>query len=142
MYKQIYKTMNTENIKKMLQDQLSKPMINKRRELSAQETILHNITNSKLPFYRKYTRNMVNSSGQQTKIISQVYKIHIRDGRLEVDRIKILDHRVEFDTNNHSIAIDSSFEDATIDDWKMALDKLLSYISRNYKERYKNIIFG
>lgn len=130
--------MTDKQIKDMIYNQLSKPIVRDQNEIEKRNSILHDLVHGDLPAYRKYSVTAFGNS-EKTKIMKHVYRIHIHKGRLEVDRIKINDHNIEFETDFHGFILDSSHEEATHEDWKVALDKLIDYITPS---RNKHIPFG
>ena len=78
-----------------------------------------------LPVYRKWGWKSSISPDQ----LRMIFRIDIIQGRLEVDRIKFEDNgRVEFDTQNHSIILDSDFTNATTYEWQTGVHKLMKYL--------------
>ena len=118
--------MTNNKIKEMLYEQLSKPIKRDQSEIEKRNSILHDLVHGYLPAYRKYSVTVYTPN--KHKILKHVYRIHVNKGRLEVDRIKINNHNVEFETDFHGFILDSSHENATIDEWNIALNKLLDYI--------------
>ena len=80
--------MTDKQIKDMIYDQLSKPIVRDQNEIEKRNSILHDLVHGDLPAYRKYS---VTNFLDKTKVLKHVYRIHIHKGRLEVDRIKIKD---------------------------------------------------
>lgn len=120
--------MNHEDKMKLLEEHLKSPII-KRKQISENKLfILDGIMAGDLPVYRKYVwQSMINPD-----TLRWLFKIDVIQGRLEVDRIKFEENgRVEFDTGNHAIVLDSDYEEATEDEWRNGTHKLIKYIRGN-----------
>tara|TARA_R110001583_G_scaffold90431_1_gene232284 strand:+ start:291 stop:668 length:378 start_codon:yes stop_codon:yes gene_type:complete len=124
--------MNNQEIKEMLAKQLGSRLISKKKEIDKEMSILDGIVHSDLPVYRKWevsSNNRYIGLTQKHEQINQIFKICLKNGRVEVDRISFKDHRVEFDSNNASIVISSDFVNATFDEWSDSMFKLMDYIN-------------
>ena len=117
--------MNNQEIKEMLAKQLGSRLISKKKEIDKEMSILDGIVHSDLPSYKKWELEDIKSNKQ----INQIFKICLKNGRVEVDRISFKDHRVEFDSNNAGIVISSDFVNATFDEWTDSMFKLMDYIN-------------
>lgn len=121
--------MEHEQIMDCLKEQLGKREQEKKEVAESKLFILDGIMAGDLPVYRKWDfESMISET--RTRFI---FRIDIINGRLEVDRIKFEDKgRMEFDTRNHCIVLDSEYKEATEDEWKNAMHKLMKYL-RNDK---------
>lgn len=117
---------NNQDIKNMLAKQLGEKVGKKKNEVDKEISILEGIVHSDLPCYRKWE---INEGWPSVKKLKYVFCIRLKQGRIEVDRIKFEGHRVEFDSNNHSIIVDSSYVEATKEDWDDSVFKLMDYIN-------------
>jgi hypothetical protein len=117
---------NNQDIKIMLAKQLGEKIGIKKKELDTQISVLQGIVHSELPCYRKWE---ISQGWPSKQVIKYLFCIRLKQGRIEVDRIKFDNHRVEYDTNNHSIVVDSSFETATKEEWDDGIFKLMDYIN-------------
>lgn len=117
--------MNNEDIMNCLKEQLGKPIEAQKEIQQSKLFILDGIMAGDLPVYRKWEWESMLSP----TYIKWLFRIDIIDGRLQVDRIKFEEKgRIEFDTNNHSVVLDSEFKEATEDDWRNGLHKLTKYL--------------
>ena len=113
--------MNNEEIIKSLQEQLGQPIINRKKVEESKLHILDNIIAGELPVYRKWL--------SYDKTLKYMFRIDVVEGRLQVDRIKFENFgRIEFDTGNHSIVLDSEYKPATNEEWLNCVHKLMKYI--------------
>tara|TARA_R110000823_G_scaffold221466_2_gene349958 strand:+ start:881 stop:1252 length:372 start_codon:yes stop_codon:yes gene_type:complete len=119
--------MNNKEIMECLQEQLGKPVQQRKIVEENKLFILDGIIAGDLPVYRKWVWNsMLTPDESKCKMI---FRIDIIQGRLECDRIKFEDKgQVEFDTGNHSIVLDTDFQAATEDEWNNSVHKLMKYI--------------
>tara|TARA_R110000751_G_scaffold263504_1_gene362759 strand:+ start:293 stop:655 length:363 start_codon:yes stop_codon:yes gene_type:complete len=117
--------MEHEQIMDCLKEQLGKPVIDRKKVEENKLFILDGIMAGDLPVYRKWVwESMINPPQ-----LKWLFRIAIIEGRLQCDRIKLEDNgRVEFDTNNHSVILDSDFKEATEDEWKNGIHKLMKYL--------------
>ncbi len=120
-----FNQMTNEQIMDCLQEQLGKPVADMKKVMEKKLFILDGIVASDLPVYRKWVwESMINPPQ-----LKYIFKIDVIQGRLQVDRIKYEDKgRIEFDTNNHSVVLDSEFTEATEDEWRNATHDLMKYI--------------
>tara|TARA_R110000823_G_scaffold208183_1_gene338610 strand:- start:890 stop:1258 length:369 start_codon:yes stop_codon:yes gene_type:complete len=119
--------MNNKEIMECLKEQLAKPVLARKKVEENKLFILDGIIAGDLPVYRKWIWNsMLTPDETRCKMI---FRIDIIQGRLECDRIKFEDNdKIEFDTGNHSIVLDSDFQAATEDEWNNSVHKLMKYI--------------
>ena len=117
--------MEHEQIMDCLKEQLGKPIIDKKKVAENKLFILDGIMAGDLPVYRKWEwESMINPTQ-----LKWIFRIDIIEGRLQVDRIKYEDKgRMEFDTQNHCIILDSDYKEATEDEWRNAIHKLMKYL--------------
>tara|TARA_R110000764_G_scaffold70752_4_gene146125 strand:+ start:2134 stop:2577 length:444 start_codon:yes stop_codon:yes gene_type:complete len=117
--------MEREEIKKSLKEQIGGPVMRNKDRAESKLFILDGIMAGDLPVYRKWVWKSSISPDQ----LRMIFRIDIIQGRLEVDRIKFEDNgRVEFDTQNHSIILDSDFTNATTYEWQTGVHKLMKYL--------------
>ena len=81
-----------------------------------------------MPYFVKW--EIESSYPKPTTKIKHIFQIRIKNGRVETDRIKFQDNgRMEFDTQNNCIVVDSDYKPATQDEWADAIFKLMDYIN-------------
>tara|TARA_R110002050_G_scaffold90883_3_gene191135 strand:- start:84 stop:446 length:363 start_codon:yes stop_codon:yes gene_type:complete len=117
--------MKKDEINKCLKEQLGDAQIEKKEVAESKLFILDGIMAGDLPVYRKWLwKSSINPDE-----LKWLFRIDVVQGRLQVDRIKFEDKgRVEFDTRNHGIILDSDFSEATEDEWRNGVHKLMKYI--------------
>ena len=118
--------MTNKEIKESLEKQLGSPIKVRKKIEENKLFILDGIMAGDLPVYRKW----VHSSHLNPKEeMSMIFRIDVIQGRLQCDRIKFATNgRIEFDTGNHCIVLDSDFQAATNDEWNNCVHKLMNYI--------------
>tara|TARA_R110002167_G_scaffold350311_1_gene562515 strand:- start:442 stop:804 length:363 start_codon:yes stop_codon:yes gene_type:complete len=117
--------MTNDEIMECLKDQLGKPVNNLKKVMENKLFILDGIIASDLPVYRMWKFESFITEPR----IKWLFRIDIINGRLQVDRIKYEEKgRIEFDTNNHSVVLDTEFISATKDDWQNGIHDLMKYI--------------
>lgn len=117
-----------DEIKKMLDEELGNRIKRESKRLKEDTTILESIKSSKLPYFVKW--EIPSGYPTPTTKIKHIYQIRIKNGRVETDRIKFEDNgRMEYDTQNNYIVVDSDYKPATQDEWADAIFKLMDYIN-------------
>ena len=117
--------MEQNEIINCLKEQLGNPGIQNKKIQDNKLFILDGIMAGDLPVYRKWE---FESMITETRL-KWIFRIDIIQGRLEVDKIKFEDNgRVEFDTQNHGMVLDSDFKEASEDEWRNATHKLMKYL--------------
>ena len=117
--------MKKNEIVECLNEQLGKPVVERKQVEDTKLFILEGIVARDLPVYRKWVWKSEINPDQ----LKWLFRIDVIQGRLQVDRIKFEDQdRVEFDTRNHGIVLDSSYDEATEEEWRTGLHKLMKYL--------------
>ena len=119
--------MTNEEIKETIARQLGNSVMKKELDVKKELNILQGIIHSDLPAYIKYETSK--PYPQEGVEIMWIFCIRIKEGRLEVERIKFNAHRVEYDTNNFSVVVDKYFVKATQKEWDLSFDKFLKYLA-------------
>lgn len=119
--------MDNQKIKELLKEQFQVPLIKTKEEVESRLSILKQIDSSQLPFYVKWQTNSLIDNEPD---INQIYKMRIKNGRLEVDRIIFEDKgKMSFDVNNHAIVLNKDHSVATEEEWADAMFKFMDYLS-------------
>ena len=107
---------------------LGKSIRENQKENDSKLFILDGIMAQDLPVFRKWeTQSFL--SDEEKKDMKWIFRIAIIEGRLQVDRIKYeRNGRMEFDTANHTIILDSDYVEACDDEWNNAVHKLMKYL--------------
>ena len=117
--------MDSEKIIDCLKEQLGKPVENQKKIQENKLFILDGIMAGDLPVFRKW----VWKSSINPDQLKMIFRIDVIDGRLQCDRLKFEDNgRMEFDTQNHSIVLDTDFSTATVEEWQNGIHKLMKYL--------------
>ena len=117
--------MKKTEIVECLKEQIGKPVEKNKEVAESKLFILDGIMAGDLPVYRKW----IWESSINPDQLKWLFRVDIIQGRLQVDRIKFEENgRVEFDTNNHSVILDTDFKTSTEDEWRNGVHKLMKYI--------------
>tara|TARA_R110002051_G_scaffold103198_1_gene174940 strand:- start:5011 stop:5370 length:360 start_codon:yes stop_codon:yes gene_type:complete len=115
-----------EKKKEEMKKLLGKSVLANQKENDSKLFILDGIMGEDLPVFRKWETTSFLS---ETPKLHWIFRISIIEGRLQVDRIKYEQNgRLEFDTANHSIILDSDYVEACDDEWNNAVHKLMKYL--------------
>tara|TARA_R110000796_G_scaffold231287_2_gene349152 strand:+ start:352 stop:819 length:468 start_codon:yes stop_codon:yes gene_type:complete len=123
--------MEREEITKSLKEQIGGPVMRNKEVAESKLFILDGIMAGDLPVYRKWVwkSSIPDHVAYIPDQLKMIFRIDIIQGRLQVDRIRFEDNgRVEFDTQNHSIVLDSDFTNATTYEWQTGIHKLMKYL--------------
>jgi len=114
--------------KKDIKKELGKSLFRDQKENDSKLFILDGIMAQDLPVFRKWeTQSFL--SEEDKPDLKWIFRIAVIEGRLQVDRIKMEQKgRVEFDTQNHSIVLDTDYIESSEDDWNNAVHKLMKYL--------------